>query len=127
MELWREVWREGFAPQLSTRQLTELRDRIKEQPDRFIAGRTFLPHPVHHDRPCAACVLGWLAWGGDPEMSIAEGMTNYRDLLVWAQQRLTVAGIKPFFAWFDGPGPLAPRLVEIARECDDEINRRVAA
>src|SRR4051812_30523867 len=74
MESWRKVWREGFAPQLSTSGLEALRKALHEDDPRLIQGATTSPPPLQcvQDWPVdACCVLGFCSWQGEALETVA--------------------------------------------------------
>ena len=58
MESWRKVWREGFAPVLSTAGLQALRKALTADDTRLIQGSTSSPPPL-------MCVQDWPVEAGD--------------------------------------------------------------
>jgi hypothetical protein len=61
MKTWREVWRDGLAPVLSTTGLGALRNGLKGDDQRIMQGATASPPPLQcvADWPVeAACVIG---------------------------------------------------------------------
>ena len=52
MENWQKVWREGFAPQLSTPSLQALKKALEEDDPRLLQGATTTPPPLQ-------CVQDW--------------------------------------------------------------------
>ena len=68
MESWRQVWRDGFAPVLSSAGLDALRGALGRDDPRLIQGSTSTPPPLMcvRDWPVeAACALGFCGWQGD--------------------------------------------------------------
>src|SRR4051812_40762532 len=68
METWRKIWRDGFAPGMSTRSLESLRLALKHNDPRLIQGATTIPEPIQSmlDWPAeSACVIGFGAWRAD--------------------------------------------------------------
>ena len=62
MESWRNVWRTGVVPLLSTESLTALRAGLESNDPKLIQGATCQPPPIAcvKDWPVeAACVLGY--------------------------------------------------------------------
>src|SRR4051794_5509126 len=75
MESWREVWRNGIAPQLSLAGLEALRKALRTDDPRLLQGATTSPPPLPsvQDWPVeAACVIGYGAWQGDGMETVAE-------------------------------------------------------
>ena len=63
MELWRETWRNGFVPVLSTANLEALREALQTDDQRLTQGSTTTPPPLMcvQDWPCeAGCAFGFM-------------------------------------------------------------------
>lgn len=68
MESWKKVWREGFAPQLSVKALTALRQALATDDKTLIQGATTSPPPLQCCEDWqvdAACPIGFCGWHGD--------------------------------------------------------------
>lgn len=69
MESWREVWRKGYAPVLSTPGLRALADALRTDDPRLIQHATVLPllHLLTDGEPvecaCPVALCGWLGDG----------------------------------------------------------------
>lgn len=63
MELWRKMWREVLAPQLSTKGLTALQDALTKDDSRLVQENTVTLDA--HGRPNHACAIGYAGWIGD--------------------------------------------------------------
>src|SRR5438046_991148 len=75
MESWRNVWRTGVAPLLSTESLEALRQALVHDDPRLLQGATTTPPPLQcvQDWPVeAACALGYCGWVGDGLETVAE-------------------------------------------------------
>jgi hypothetical protein len=59
MESWQKVWREGFAPNLSTQGLQGLKIALELDEQRLLQGATTQPPPL-------MCVQDWPCEGADP-------------------------------------------------------------
>jgi hypothetical protein len=105
MERWRNVWRNGFEPSLSTAGLHALREALRSDDRRLHQGATTTPapHAAHTDWPCeGACALGFSAWQGDGLASVGE-VDEFFSRCCWeADQRLgEPAACRWFLNWFD--------------------------
>lgn len=67
LEFWREVWRNGFAPQMSLAALSALRDALQRDDARLTQGSTTTPPQLEcvADWPVeATCAIGFCGWQG---------------------------------------------------------------
>lgn len=105
MESWRMVWREGFAPVLSTAGLAALRDALNGDDPRLTQGSTTTPPPLMcvQDWPCeGACALGYCGWHGESLQSVGEVEEFFAKACFEADQRLgEPAACRWFLNWFD--------------------------
>lgn len=72
---WRQVWRDGLAPLLSTEGLEALRTALVTDDPRLIQGATTTPPPLScvQDWPVeGACLIGICGWLGDDLTTVAE-------------------------------------------------------
>jgi len=125
MESWRKVWREGFAPVLSTAGLQALRDALTKDDTRLIQGSTSSPPPLMcvQDWPVeAACALGFCAWQGEGLETVGEIEDFFARTCFEADQHLgEPAACRYFLNWFDG----TPRP-EMRKALLEEVNRTLA-
>jgi hypothetical protein len=105
MESWRKVWRDGFAPQLSTTGLEALRKALRDDDPRLIQGATTSPPPLQcvQDWPVdACCVLGYCSWQGEELETVAEVEEDFARLCFEADQVLgEPAACRYFLNWYD--------------------------
>lgn len=105
MESWRKVWREGFAPVLSTSGLLALRVGLTTDDTRLTQGSTTTPPPLMcvQDWPVeAACALGFCGWQGDGLGTVGEVEEFFARLCFEADTRLgEPAACRWFLNWFD--------------------------
>jgi len=105
MESWRLVWREGFAPVLSTTGLEALRDALLLDDPRLTQGSTTTPPPLMcvQDWPVeAACALGYCGWQGDTLDTVGQVEEFFARACFEADQRLgEPAACRWFLNWFD--------------------------
>ena len=125
MESWRKVWREGFAPVLSTAGLQALRKALTADDTRLIQGSTSSPPPLMcvQDWPVeAACALGFCAWQGEGLETVAEVEEFFARSCYEADQRLgEPAACRYFLNWFDDtPRPQMRKLLL------EEVNQTLA-
>lgn len=105
MESWRKVWREGFAPVLSTAGLKALRNALAKDDSRLTQGSTTTPPPLQCvlDWPCeGACVVSYPGWQGEGLETVGE-VEQYFARVCWAcDNRLgEPAACRFFLNWFD--------------------------
>ena len=125
MESWRNVWRDGLAPVLSTAGLLALRDAVVRNDDRLMQGATTTPPPLQcvQDWPVeAACGVGYCGWQGEALETVVEVEEYFAKVCHEVDQRLgEPAGCRWFLNWFDE----TPRD-QMRRELLTEINRSLA-
>lgn len=130
LEKWREVWRDGLAPVLSTAGLEALRAALETDDARLIQGSTTFPPPLAciRDWPVeAACAVGFCAWKGDPLTRINEVEEAFCRSLSDADQRLgETFTVRHFLNWFDET-PRAEVFAALLPEVVRELERRAAA
>lgn len=65
MELWRKVWQQGLAPQISTKGLIALMEALERDFPTLIQHSTTMPPPseIFAGDPCeGACPIGYTGW-----------------------------------------------------------------
>lgn len=124
MESWRQVWRNGFAPSISTPGLVALRDALVKDDPRLTQGSTTTPPPLMsvQDWPCeGACVVSYPGWQGDGLETVGEVETYFASMCYEADKRLGEAGAcRWLLNWFDD----TPRD-EMRRELLGEVIRAI--
>src|SRR5262245_26042690 len=125
IESWRMVWREGFAPVLSTTGLLALRDALQSDDPRLSQGSTTTPPPLMcvQDWPVeAACALGFCGWQGEELETVGQVEEFFARACFEADQRLgEPAACRWFLNWFDD----TPRG-EMRNELLVEVERALA-
>ena len=125
MESWRKVWRDGFAPVLSTAGLQELRKGLVRDDARLTQGATTTPPPLQCvlDWPVeGACALGYCAWQGDGLESVGEVEEFFARACFEADQRLgEPAACRWFLNWYDDTPREEMRTLLLG-----EVNRTLA-
>src|SRR2546430_14830989 len=125
MESWRNVWRDGLAPILSTAGLVALRDAVVRNDDRLMQGATTTPPPLQcvQDWPVeAACGVGYCGWQGDGLETVAEVEEFFARVCFEVDLRLgEPAACRWFLNWFDE----TPRD-EMRRQLLAEVDRTLA-
>lgn len=108
MELWRQVWRDGFAKIIGTNELEALRDALATDDRRLTQGSTTMPPPLMcvADWPCeAGCALGFcgaIHHGGFMEAKVGEVEEYFAKACFQADQILgEPAACRHFLNWFD--------------------------
>lgn len=105
MESWRKVFREGFAPGMSTGALSALRTALERDDIALIQGATTHPPPLMcvEDWPVeAACALGYCGWKGENLETVGEVEEYFARMCFEADQRLgEPAACRWFLNWFD--------------------------
>jgi hypothetical protein len=134
MEAWRKVWREGFAPQLSTDGLEALRKALEADDPSLIQRATTSPPPLAcvTDWPVeGACAVAYGIWKGggtglvgDVEEAFAKACFNCDEALD------ETAGCRWFLNFFDDtPRDEVRRLLvpEVVRELNRRRREEVSA
>lgn len=125
MESWRKVWREGFAPLVSTAGLQALRTALQSDDKRLLQGATTSPPPMMcvQDWPVeATCAVGFCAWQGEGLETVGEVEEFFARACYEADQRLgEPAACRYFLNWFDD----TPRDV-MRRLLLEEVNATLA-
>ncbi|MCS7271369.1 MAG: hypothetical protein NZ703_09815 [Gemmataceae bacterium] len=124
-ETWRQVWREGFVPLLSTAALEALRTALQEDDPRLQQGVTTTPPPLLslQDWPVeAACALGYCGWQGEGLETVGQVEEYFARLCYEADLRLgEPTACRWFLNWFDD----TPREV-VRRELLAEVEKALA-
>lgn len=119
------VWREGFAPVLSTTGLSALREALRSDDSRLTQGSTTTPPPLMcvRDWPVeAACALGFCGWQGEGLETVGDVEEFFAKVCYEADVRLgEPAACRWFLNWFDD----TPRD-DMRRELRDEVERTLA-
>ena len=125
MESWRNTWRKGVAPVLSTESLDALRSALVNDDARLLQGATCTPPPLQcvQDWPVeAACALGYCGWQGDGLETVAEVEEFFARMCFEVDQLMgEPAACRWFLNWFDD----TPRD-EMRRELLVEVQRTLA-
>lgn len=134
MESWRLVWRDGFAPSLSSTALEQLRDALKRNDPRLTQGSTTTPPPLAcvMDWPVeAACALGYCGWQGEQLETVGEVEEFFAKVCFEADSRLgEPAACRWFLNWFDDTPRLqmiAELLIEVELALLEQIQVRLVA
>ncbi len=105
MENWRNVWRKGFVPVLSTKGLGDLRDALHNDDLRLVQGATTSPPPLMcvQEWPVeACCALGYCGWQGEGLTTVGEVEEFFARCCYEADERLgEPAACRWFLNWFD--------------------------
>lgn len=126
MQSWQRVWREGFAPQLSTEVLEGLATALREDDVRLKQGQTTEPPPLMsvQDWPCeGGCLIGYcgvLARGGFGTAIIQQVEEFFADACFEADRRMGEPAVCRYLLnqWDCTSRPLAraEMLAEVERE-----------
>lgn len=125
MESWRNCWRKGVAPELSTPGLEALRAALVSDNPRLIQGATTTPPPLAcvQDWPCeGACAITLAGWLGDGHELVGEAEEYFVQACFAIDRRMgECAACQWFLNWFDE----TPRE-EMRRELLYEVNLELA-
>ena len=121
METWRQVWRDGFAPNISTENLESLKVALEQDDPHLVQGSTTIPPPlmVVQDWECeGACAVSYCGWKGEYLNSVGAVEEYFAKQCYLADQNLNeVAACRHFLNWFDD----TPRP-QMRRELLEEVN-----
>lgn len=105
MESWRIVWRNGFAPGLSTKALEALRDALRNDDPRLVQGCTTKPPPLRCVADCpvsAADALAYCGWQGEGLETVGQVEKYFTLCCFDADENLgEPAGCRGFLSWYD--------------------------
>ncbi len=128
MERWQRVWREGFAPLLSTPSLMALREALASDDARLSQGSTTTPPPLMcvQDWPVeAACALGYCGWQGDGLETVGEVEEFFAKACYEADVALgEPAACRWFLNWFDDT-PRGQMRRDLLNEVERVLTERV--
>ncbi len=134
MDTWRKVWRNGFAPILSSFGLVQLREALEYDDLRLVQGATTSPPPLLcvQDWPVeACCALGYCGWQGDGLTTVGEVEEFFARCCFEADERLgEPAACRWFLNWFDDTPREEMRralLAEVELALDERIPRALPA
>ena len=121
MRTWREVWREGLAPQIPTAGLTALRDALASDDPRLIQLSPTEPMalPRLEDWPCvAADAVGFAFWQALNLKSCGAVNAAWEEAMYQCSLLLgTAAACAPFLDFYDST-PRPALLVELRAEVE---------
>lgn len=127
MESWRKVWREGFAPLLSTAGMQALLTALQSDDKRLLQGATTSPPPMMgvQDWPVeATCAVGFCAWQGEGLTTVGEVDEYFSRACYEVDQRLgEPSACRYFLNWFDDTPRHAMRRL-LLEEVEQELARR---
>lgn len=105
MESWRNVWRRGFAPHLSTAALEALREGLKNDDPNLLQGCTTKPPPLMAvaDWPVeGGDALVYAGWKGEGLETVGQVEEHFARCCFEADQRLgEPAACRHFLNWYD--------------------------
>jgi hypothetical protein len=112
METWRQVWRDGIVPNVTTAGLEALKAALENDDPRLTQGSTTTPPPLLcvQDWPVeCACGMAFLKWMGDepdrdgkPLTTVGQVEEAFADLCYRCDVALgEPAGCRWFLNWFD--------------------------
>ena len=124
---WRESWRKGFAPVISTAGLESLRAGLIDDDERLLQGTTTSPPRLAAvpDWPCeGACGVGYAAWQGDGAATVREVDEAFAKYCFAADEAMgEIAGCRWFLNFFDD-APRDEARRELLPEVEAELRRR---
>lgn len=128
---WVKVFREGLAPQLSTKGLLALKEALASDSPLLIQDATVLPFPTpnREDAPCVgACPIVFTAWQGDGINTVGELEELFSKMCYEADQRIgEPAVVRYLLNWFDDTPRDIMRAELLAEVCRALSERAVRA
>ncbi len=138
---WLEVWRKGFAPQISTEALIGLRDAWERDDPRILQGKTTTPLRYVQDWPvegacstayCAAVSNGGFAINDDGSVNknaatVAECEEFFGRVCFKCDQIMGEPAACAFYLNFHDESPREEVRQSMIAELNDELQRRLAA
>jgi hypothetical protein len=125
MNAWQKVFRDGIAPQLSTRALEELHKALSRDDPALLQGATTEPPPCPENDPCpveAACPIALAGWRGEGLATVAEVEDFFARIVFEADRALgEPSAVRYFFHFTD-----AMDRETFQRELLAEVNRVLA-
>lgn len=124
MESWRKVWREGIAPQLSTKALEELRYGLEKDSDFLLQGACSKPPMLecNYDKECeGGCAMVYGAWMAGEVKTVGQADEYFHNIV--ASQLMSDGCdncVRDFLNWFDDT-PRDEMRREMIREVDNEL------
>jgi hypothetical protein len=123
IETWRSVWRDGFAPGISTTALIALRDALQKDDPRVLQGATTSPPPIMVVQDWdveAACPISYCGWIGESLETVGQVEEYFARSCFEADQRIgEPAGCRWFLNHVDDtprPEMIRELLAEVQRE-----------
>jgi hypothetical protein len=130
MQLWQKVWRQGFAPRLSTAGLEALQRALIEDDPRLLQGVTTSPPALETLGDWsveAACALTYCGWQGDGLDTVGKAIDFFECACRQADKALgEPAACRLFLHWFDET-PRAEMRRRLLAEVQRALGERRAA
>jgi hypothetical protein len=105
MELWRKIFRQGFAPLISAPALTRLAEALETDDPRLLQGATTTPPTLNCvlDWPVqAACAIGYCGWQGEGKDTVGDVGEYFTRLCYETDQAIgEPAACRWFLEWAD--------------------------
>ncbi len=130
MESWRQTWRKGIAPVLSTKGLLALEKGLREDDRTLLQGATTSPPPLQcvESWPCeGACFLGYAGWKGEGLETVGDVEAFFARVCWEADQRLGEPAACRWFLNFADDTPRAQVRSLLLVEVRNELQRRKAS
>ena len=114
------IFRNGFAPAISTAGLLALEKALESEDPRIVQGTTAHPACGESLLACATCPLAYCGWQGDGLNTVAEVESYFSKLCAAADERLgePLASVD-FLNWVDDTSPAKMRrlLLQEVKAC----------
>lgn len=128
MEAWRNVWRNGFAPNFTSDGLLALRHALEIDDCHITQSATTVPAAVPHvmDWPAeGACAITYCGWHGEQLETVGELEEYFSRVCFEADLLLGESGAARWFLnWYDEV-PREEMRTSLLEEIDHELERRL--
>lgn len=128
MEKWRQVWRQGVAPNLLTNELEALGEALAKDDPRLIQNGTTSPPPLSYMQNWpveAACALAFCGWQGDGLETVAEVEEFFARLCFDIDKHMNEAAACRYFLNFFDETPREEMRKSLLKEVELSLRERI--
>lgn len=122
LELWRVVFQDGIAPQLSDAELLALRRGLRLRDPKICQGHTTQPSSrddwLDNSPVSAACAIGYAAWKGGGLVTVSQVQARFQKIVggcdeVYGKADYTIQAFCKFFDYENRDLVMRELLVEV--------------